>query len=84
MKRSTDGGQRSHRSTLVNDSLLWSPTIPEVIVSRYVSLLFPVVSCILELLLGTAKTKYSVVVRHHPSVSLSSCLSCYRVLADDA
>jgi len=79
MKRSIDGGQRSHHSSLVNDSPAWSPLIPEVVVSRYVfSLLFPVVSCTMELLIGTAKkTKSSVVVKYHLSVSLSSCRSCY-------
>jgi len=34
MKRSIDSGQRSHRSTPANDSPSWTPSIPEVIVSR--------------------------------------------------
>jgi hypothetical protein len=73
MKRSIDGGLKGHRSTFVSDSPSWTPSIPEVVVSRYVSLVFPVMSCTSGLLVGTVKKmKSSAVAKRHLSVSLSS------------
>lgn len=83
-KRSIDGGSKSHRSTFTSDSPSWTPSIPEVVVSRYVSLLLLGVSRTSGLV-GTAKTtKFSAVGKYRQSVSLFFCVSCYRILTDNA
>ena len=80
-KRGIDGGPKSGRSTLASDSPSWTPSIPEVVISRYVSLLILNHVMYIGSLVDTEKkTKSSAVAKYHQYVNL---FSCYRILADN-